>query len=118
MHIHERTVGDVTILDLHGQELIGCREDLYDKVAGFIRCGRRKVLLNVAGVTRWSGEIVGVIVRSYVILSRVGGSLRILGPQAQTEFRSLMADTTLDQVFRIFDNEEAALQSFQEPEPG
>jgi anti-anti-sigma factor len=117
MHIHERVVGDVRILDLHGQVLIGCREEFYDTVADLIRCGRRKVLLNVAGVRRWSNEMLGVIVRSYVILSRVGGTLRFLSPQSQTELRSLLEGTELAQVFQIFDDEEAALRSFREPGP-
>ncbi len=55
LQIDEQTVGDVTILDLEGRVLIGCHDEIPDKIRDLIKHGRRKVLLNVGGVTHWSG---------------------------------------------------------------
>ncbi len=112
--IHERTVGDVTILDLEGTVLIDGSDEPYETIADLIKRGRRKVLLNVAGVTYWDSACLGPLVRSGTTLMRAGGILRILSPP--TQLRSLLESTKLADVFQVFDDEEAALRSFREPE--
>ena len=50
MHISERTVGDVVIVDVSGKVTLGDGGDvvLKDKMQSLVQQGRKKVLLNLA----------------------------------------------------------------------
>ena len=67
MHISERTVGDVVIVDVSGKVTLGDGGDvvLKDKMQSLVQQGRKKVLLNLAEVSYVDsaglGEIVPVV---------------------------------------------------------
>jgi anti-sigma B factor antagonist len=111
MLIGERAIGDVTILDIKGKFLIGCGEPLLDKVKELIESGRIKVLLNLAEVACVDSAGLGESVRSYVLVKRQGGVLKLLRPNER--FRSLLHKTKLSDVFEIFDDEGIAVESFE-----
>ena len=51
MHIEERVVGDVMVLDLKGRITLGEGDELLkDKVNSLLNQGRKKLLLNLAEV--------------------------------------------------------------------
>ena len=79
MQIEEREVGEVLILDLSGKLTIGEGDELLkDKINSLIQQGRRKLVLNLAGVPYIDSAGLGEIVRTYTTVSRQGGKLKLL----------------------------------------
>jgi anti-anti-sigma factor len=112
--IRERESGDVTILEIEGGFFIGCGDPLCDKVKELIERGRIKVLLDLAQVTYICSAGLGEFVRSYVILKRNRGELKLL--RLREDFRDVLRRTTLIDVFEILDDERVAIMSFRSQE--
>jgi anti-anti-sigma factor len=122
----KRIVGDVVILDLKGRaDVVGCTDEIVETVKRLGAAGHLKVLLNLALVTSWSasGGWLGVLVRSYVVVKRKGGLLKLLKPGRQ--LRDLLEATGLAEGFELYEDEGLAVGSFaslriptgEEPEP-
>lgn len=111
MQIEEREVGEVLILDLSGKLTIGEGDELLkDKINSLIQQGRRKLVLNLAGVPYIDSAGLGEIVRTYTTVSRQGGKLKLLN--LTKRIQDLLAITKLLTVFDTFDSEQEAVQSF------
>ena len=111
MRIEEREVGEVLILDLNGKLTIGEGDELLkDKINSLIQQGRRKLVLNLAGVPYIDSAGLGEIVRTYTTVSRQGGELKLLN--LTKRIQDLLAITKLLTVFETFDSEQEAVQSF------
>jgi anti-sigma B factor antagonist len=111
MHIEERAVGDVTVLDLKGRVTLGEGDELLrDKVHSLINQGRRKLVLNLADVPYIDSAGLGEIVRTYTTVSRQGGSLKLLS--LTKRISDLLSITKLLTVFETFDSEADAVKSF------
>ena len=111
MRIEEREVGEVLILDLSGKLTIGEGDELLkDKINSLIQQGRRKLVLNLAGVPYIDSAGLGEIVRTYTTVSRQGGKLKLLN--LTKRIQDLLASTKLLTVFEPFDSEQEAVQSF------
>jgi anti-sigma B factor antagonist len=111
MEIAERTAGDVTILDVTGKMTLGEGDEiLKDKVHSLSLQGRRKIILNLAGVPYIDSAGLGEIVRTYTTVSREGGSLKLLG--LTKRITDLLSITKLLTVFETYDNEADAVRSF------
>ena len=111
MQIEEREVGEVLILDLSGKLTIGGGDELLkDKINSLIQQGRRKLVLNLAGVPYIDSAGLGEIVRTYTTVSRQGGKLKLLN--LTKRIQDLLAITKLLTVFETFDSEQEAVQSF------
>ena len=105
MQIDERTVGDVTILDLKGKMTLGEGDELLrDKVNSLIQQGQKKIILNLADVPYIDSAGLGEIVRTYTTVSRQGGSLKLLN--LTKRIPDLLAITKLLTVFETFDTEQ------------
>ena len=111
MEIAERTLNDVTILDLKGKMTLGEGDELLkDKINSLLSAGRRKLLLNLEGVPYIDSAGLGEVVRTYTTVSRQGGSLKLLNLTKRIE--DLLAITKLLTVFETFDSEAEAVQSY------
>ena len=111
MHIEERSVGDVVVLDLKGKITLGEGDELLkDKVNSLVNQGRRKILLNFGEVPYVDSAGLGEIVRTYTTVSRQGGSLKLLS--LTKRITDLLAITKLLTVFETFDTESDAIKSF------
>jgi anti-sigma B factor antagonist len=111
MHIHERFVGDVTIIDVNGRMTLGeGQEMLRDKVNSLIQQGQKKLVLNLAEVPYIDSAGLGEIVRTYTTVSRQGGALKLLS--LTKRIQDLLAITKLLTVFETFDTEPDAVGSF------
>src|SRR3954467_3520775 len=111
MHIEERTVGDVAVLDLKGKITLGEGDELLkDKVDTPVTQGHRKILLNFPDVPYVDSAGLGEIVRTYTTVSRQGGSLKLLN--LTKRITDLLAITKLLTVFETFDAENDAVKSF------
>jgi|SRR5580700_2744093 anti-sigma B factor antagonist len=111
MHIEERSVGGVTVLDVTGKITLGDGNQLLkDKVNSLVNQGHTKILLNLAGVPYIDSAGLGEIVRSYTTVSRQGGSLKLLN--LTKRITDLLSITKLLTVFETFESESEAVRSF------
>src|SRR6266699_578199 len=111
MDIVERTVSDVTVLDLKGKMTLGEGDELLkDKINSLIQQGRRKVVLNLEDVPYIDSAGLGEIVRTYTTISRQGGSLKLLN--LTKRISDLLSITKLLTVFDTYDSEADAVRSF------
>jgi anti-sigma B factor antagonist len=112
MQIEERSVNDVTVLDLKGKMTLGEGDELLkDKINSLIHQGQRKLLLNLEGVPYIDSAGLGEIVRTYTTVSRQGGSLKLVN--LTKRITDLLSITKLLTVFETFDSEKDAVASFQ-----
>ena len=112
MEIAERTVSDITVLDLKGKMTLGEGDELLkDKINSLIHQGQKKLLLNLEGVPYIDSAGLGEIVRTYTTVSRQGGNLKLVN--LTKRITDLLSITKLLTVFETFDNEPEALKSFQ-----
>ena len=111
MEIVERTVNDVTVLDLKGKMTLGEGDELLkDKINSLLAAGKKKLLLNLEGVPYIDSAGLGEVVRTYTTVSRQGGSLKLLNLTKRIE--DLLSITKLLTVFETFDTEADAVASF------
>jgi anti-sigma B factor antagonist len=111
MQIEERAVGDVVVLDMKGRVTLGDGDQLLkDKVNSLVNQGRKRIVLNLAGVPYIDSAGLGEIVGSYTTVSRQGGSLKLLN--LTKKITDLLAITKLLTVFETFDSEDEAVRSF------
>ena len=111
MMIEERTVGDVTILDMKGKMTLGDGDEvLRNKVAAMIMAGSKKIILNLGDVPYIDSAGLGEIVRTYTTVSRQGGSLKLLN--LTKRITDLLSITKLLTVFDTFEAEGDAVKSF------
>jgi anti-sigma B factor antagonist len=112
MHVTERQVGDVTIVDVSGKVTLGDGGDvvLKDKMASLVQQGHKKVLLNLGDVSYVDSAGLGAIVQAYATLNKNGGALKLLN--ATKRIKDLLSITKLLTIFDTFDNEAEAVKSF------
>ena len=111
MQIEERTVGDVVVLDLKGRIALGEGDQLLkDKVNSLVNQGRKRIVLNLAGVPYIDSAGLGEVVGTYTTVSRQGGSLKLLN--LTRKITDLLAITKLLTVFETFELEDDAVRSF------
>jgi anti-sigma B factor antagonist len=112
LNIKERQAGDVTILDLDGKITIGEGSvSLRSAIRRLIDEGKKKILLNLAGVGYVDSSGIGELVSSYTTINREGGQLKLLN--LTQKIQDLLAITKLLTVFDTYDEESAALNSFK-----
>ena len=112
LDVSERQAGDVTILDLTGEVRLGDSSvALRDSVRKLADGGKKKVLLNLAGVKYIDSSGIGELIANYTTVSRQGGQLKLLN--LTDRIQNLLVITKLLTVFDSYDDEAEALKSFQ-----
>ena len=111
MDIRERTIGSVEVLDLSGSltsgEAVG---HLKDKVNSLLQQDRRKILVNLGGVSYMDSSGLGELVAAYTTVTRHQGVLKLLNVTKRN--KDLLSITKLLTVFDTFDSEDEAVKSF------
>ena len=111
MLIVERTVGNITILDVSGPLAEGDGDEVFrDAVNALVERGRTRVLLNLAEVPFLDSTGLGVLASKHVTLRRRDGQLKICNISAR--IRRVLETTKLLHVFEVFDSEAEAVRSF------
>jgi anti-sigma B factor antagonist len=114
MTVEQRTLGDVTILDIEGRMTI---EFLDRPVRATVRRllseGRKHFLLNLDRVPYLDSTGLAEIVEAYLTTARHGGVLKLEYLSRHT--RELLRITRLSTVMEVFDSETVALTSFGAP---
>ena len=112
MNVNIRTVGDVRIVDLNGKITLGEETGtLRTTVRNLVNDGNKKIMLNLADVNYIDSSGVGELVSTYTTVTNAGGRLKLL--QLTKKIQQLLAITKLLTVFDVFDDEKAAIASFQ-----
>lgn len=112
LEVKERQAGDVTILDLSGAVRIGEGSvALRDAIRSLSDEGKKKLLLNLAGVNYVDSSGIGELIANYTTVSRQGGQLKLLN--LTDKIQSLLVITKLLTVFDSYEDESEALKSFQ-----
>lgn len=112
LDVKERQAGDVTILDLTGAVRIGEGSiALRDAIRDLAGQGKKKLLLNLAGVNYVDSSGIGELIANYTTVSRQGGQLKLLN--LTDRIQNLLVITKLLTVFDVYENEPEALKSFQ-----
>lgn len=103
--------GKVVIVELSGRLTMG---DGSNSVSEFLQTlvaeGVRAVVLDMAGVPLMDSRGIQAIVYGYTSLRKRGGQLKLLSLTPRV--RQVLDYTRLLTVFEVFDDEEAAVQSF------
>ncbi len=111
MDIHERTRGEVTVLDLKGKLLQGESDELLRKeIKELLEGGKSKILLNLAEVSFMDSTGLGGLVSCKIPAQNNNGKLKLVS--LTTRLKELLIITKLVTVFECHDNEEEAIKSF------
>lgn len=112
LDIKERQAGDVTVLDLQGKITIGEGSvSLRTAIRRLLEEGRKKILLNLAGVGYIDSSGIGELVSSYTAINKENGQLKLLN--LTQKLQDLLAITKLLTVFDVYDSEQEALSSYK-----
>ncbi|MBX3288212.1 MAG: STAS domain-containing protein [Acidobacteria bacterium] len=110
--ISERQAGDVTILDLEGKVTIGEGSvALRNAIRRLLGEGKNKILLNLGSVGYIDSSGIGELVSSFTAVNKENGTLKLLN--LTQKIQDLLAITKLLTVFDVYEDEAAALSSFE-----
>jgi anti-sigma B factor antagonist len=111
LKIDTREVARITILDIHGRIVLGDEIGaLRDAVRAFVAAGKKKIILNLAGVDYIDSSGVGELVGSFTTVRNAGGELKLLN--LTQKVHDVLHVTKLYTVFDIKDDEFTAVRSF------
>jgi len=111
VNIRERQVGDVIILDLDGNIIIGESADRVRNITRRLLAeGRRKILLNMVQVRWIDSRGIGELVSALVSVTRKGGQIKLL--KVRENIEELLTVTRVDTIFDLYDDELAALNDY------
>jgi anti-sigma B factor antagonist len=109
--IHEREVEGILILDLQGRLVAGeAAGALRERGNQAAKAENRNVVLNMRGVDYIDSSGLGTLVAAHSTLSKAGGAMALMNLSKRGA--ELLILTKLATVFRIFDDEKAAVDSF------
>jgi len=112
LNINERQAGDVTVLDMSGKITIGEGSvALRTAIRRMLEEGKKRILLNLAGVSYIDSSGIGELVSSYTAINKENGQLKLLN--LTQKLQDLLTITKLLTVFDVYDSEADALNSFK-----
>jgi anti-anti-sigma factor len=102
--------GDVIVVDVEGQLIVGNRQELKQKVLDELERGGRKFLIDFSQTGYIDSSGLGVLVSLSKKIREQGGELRLAN--LNDDLKTLFELTKLDTLFQIADTRDRALQSF------
>jgi len=112
LNINERQAGDVTVLDMSGKITIGEGSvALRTAIRRLLEEGKKRILLNLAGVSYIDSSGIGELVSSYTAINKEMGQLKLLN--LTQKLQDLLTITKLLTVFDVYESEADALNSFK-----
>ena len=95
--------GDITVVDVDGQLIVGNRQELKQTVLDELESGERKFLIDFSKTGYIDSSGLGVLVSLSKKIREHGGDLRLAA--LNEDLRTLFELTKLDTLFRIADSE-------------
>jgi len=102
--------GDVVVIEVDGQLIVGNRQELKQKVLDALEGGSRKFLIDFTQTGYIDSSGLGVLVSLAKRMRELGGDLRLAN--LNDDLQTLFELTKLDSLFQIADTRERALESF------
>ena len=102
--------GEVTLVEVEGQLIVGNRQELKQQVLDQLESGDRKFVIDFANTGYIDSSGLGVLVSLSKKIREQGGELRL--SSLNEDLRTLFELTKLDTLFKIADTREKALTSF------
>ena len=102
--------GDVTLVEVEGQLIVGNRQELKQQVLDRLEAGDRRFVIDFANTGYIDSSGLGVLVSLSKKIREQGGELRL--SSLNEDLRTLFELTKLDTLFRIADTKEKALEGF------
>lgn len=100
--------GNVTVVDVEGQLIVGNRQELKQKVLEELEGGERTFVIDFENTGYIDSSGLGVLVSLSKKIREQGGELRLAG--LNEDLRTLFELTKLDTLFKIADNRSEALE--------
>ncbi|MEW6337647.1 MAG: STAS domain-containing protein [Acidobacteriota bacterium] len=111
MRAQLRHSGDVTIVDLDGDLVIGDGDEvLRDTLEQLAAEGRSKILLNLSKVSRMDSSGIGELVHGWKQLRKQGGAMRLL--RLGDRVKHTLHLSQILPLIEVFEDEKAALAAF------
>lgn len=101
--------GEVTVVDVTGQLIVGNRQELRQTVLDELRGGARRFLIDFTGTAYIDSSGLGVLVSLSKKIREAGGELRL--SNLSEDLRTLFELTKLDTLFRIVDSRQEGLEA-------
>lgn len=106
-----RELDRIVVVDVVGRlTLSDGRTQLRDLVHVFTGQGRKKFLINLAGVEFVDSDGLGELTRCYSIIRQAGGEMKLV--HVQKKVQALLELTRIINLFEIHNEEQAALRAF------
>ena len=102
--------GDICVVDVEGQLIVGNRQELKQKILDELERGARKFLVDFAQTGYIDSSGLGVLVSLSKRIRENSGELRLAN--LNDDLKTLFELTKLDTLFQIADSRERGLQSF------
>lgn len=110
--ISKRMIEGVLVLDLSGGIKLGEENAyLHKTIKELVAAGEKKILLNLAAVTKIDSSGMGELIAAWTTLQKNDGEVRLLNLTKSVE--ELMLMTKLLTVFDTYENEADAIASFK-----
>jgi anti-anti-sigma factor len=111
VNVHERAIGDVTVLDVDGRITVQEGATVFrEALSRLLDGGRPKIIINMGAVSYIDSTALGELVRGYTSAAKRGGGLKLL--EVTPPVQQLLVMTRLNGVFQTFASEADALKSF------
>jgi anti-sigma B factor antagonist len=101
--------GEVTVVDVTGQLIVGNRQELRQKVLDELRGGARRFLIDFTDTAYIDSSGLGVLVSLSKKIREAGGELHL--SSLSEDLRTLFELTKLDTLFRIADSRQEGLEA-------
>jgi anti-sigma B factor antagonist len=102
--------GDILVVDVEGQLIVGNRQELKQRVLDELERGERKFLIDFSQTGYIDSSGLGVLVSLSKKIREQGGELRL--SNLNDDLKTLFELTKLDTLFQIADSRARALESF------
>ena len=102
--------GEVLVVDVGGQLIVGNRQELKQRVLDELERGERRFLIDFAQTGYIDSSGLGVLVSLSKKIREQGGELRLAN--LNEDLKTLFELTKLDTLFQIADTRDHALESF------
>lgn len=111
MEISEHKIGKVRVLNVQGQAILNAQpERLSQTLQAHLKTGERLFVINLADCQRMDSTGLGELIRSQKMVADSEGVLKLAS--VPLRLRGLIVATNLTEVLEIFENEQAAINSF------
>lgn len=111
LDIRKRKINGVTILDLDGKIRSGLTSAFFgETLERLSKSEQNKILLNFSNVIEIDGSGLGEIIKSFNSVSKRGGKIKIVN--LTKKVLQLMTISKILLIFEVFENELAAIASF------